>query len=250
MNSSKYFRVPKKKEPLQENEVYITIRQSPINFLRYAIFLFEKRNLPYIKFKASGSAISSLVNIAEILKKVIPEIHQINKIYTLKYEQEYEPKEKGLDHVKIIRNVPILEIDFYKVLPEEIGDPNRLYGYQPALSKEVFERVKININHLIKRKINEDNNNKRMGIRGKKNFVYRPGFRGRFRGRFRGNRNIRRGYNPGFRGRNYFRGNKKEHRNLNYNYNNSHHQFKPFRPQTKNSNSKEENIKNTNEKKE
>ena len=254
MNSSKYFRVPKKKEPLQENEVYITTRQSPINFLRYAIFLFEKRNLPYIKFKASGSAISSLVNIAEILKKVIPEIHQINKIYTLKYEQEYEPKEKGLDHVKIVRNVPILEIDFYKVLPEEIGDPNKLYGYQPALSKEVFERVKININNLIKRKINEyNNNNKRIGIRGKNNIVYRAGFRGKLRGRFRGNRILRRGYSAGFRGRNYFRGNNKyEHGNTNYNNSKkdfkSYHQNKPFRPLTK-KNFEQENTKKQNDEK-
>ena len=40
MNNSKYFRVPKKKEPLQENEVFITRRQDTINFLKYAIFLF------------------------------------------------------------------------------------------------------------------------------------------------------------------------------------------------------------------
>ncbi len=143
MINSKYFRVPKKKEPLQENEVHVTSRQEPINFLRYAIFLFEKRNLPYIKFKASGSAIASLVNIAEILKKTIPGIHQVNKIYTLKYEQDYEPKEKGLDHVKIVRNVPILEVNFYKVLlTDEVVNE---YGYQPAISPEIFERVKINI---------------------------------------------------------------------------------------------------------
>ena len=143
MINSKYFRVPKKKEPLQENEVHITSRQEPINFLRYAIFLFEKRNLPYIKFKASGSAIASLVNISEILKKVIPGVHQVNRIYTLKYEQDYEPKEKGLDHVTITRSVPILEISFYKVLPDD-NYANEL-GYQPALSNEVFERVKINV---------------------------------------------------------------------------------------------------------
>ena len=143
MINSKYFRVPKKKEPLQENEVHVTSRQEPINFLRYAIFLFEKRNLPYIKFKASGSAIASLVNISEILKKVIPGIHKINRVYTLKYEQDYEPKEKGLDHVTIVRSVPILEISFYKVLPDDnmVND----IGYQPALSNEVFERVKINV---------------------------------------------------------------------------------------------------------
>jgi hypothetical protein len=143
MINSKYFRVPKKKEPLQENEVHVTSRQEPINFLRYAIFLFEKRNLPYIKFKASGSAIASLVNISEILKKVIPGVHQMNRIYTLQYEQDYEPKEKGLDHVTISRSVPILEISFHKVLPDDEYVNN--IGYQPAISAEVFERVKINI---------------------------------------------------------------------------------------------------------
>jgi DNA-binding protein len=143
MINSKYFRVPKKKEPLQENEVHVTSRQEPINFIRYAIFLFEKRNLPYIKFKASGSAIASLVNIAEILKKVIPGIHQVNRLFTLKYEQDYEPKEKGLDHVTITRNVPVLEITFSKVLLE--NDDVNHYGYQPAINPEVFERVKINV---------------------------------------------------------------------------------------------------------
>ena len=123
--------------------MHVTSRQEPINFLRYAIFLFEKRNLPYIKFKASGSAIASLVNIAEILKKTIPGIHQVNKIYTLNYEQDYEPKEKGLNHVTIVRNVPILEVSFYKVLLSE--DVVNESGYQAAISEEVFERVQINI---------------------------------------------------------------------------------------------------------
>ena len=88
MINSKYFRVPKKKEPLQEHEIHLTSKQDPINFLKYAIFLFEKRNLPYIKFKASGSAIAGLVNISEILKKVVPGVHQVNRIYTLKYSIE------------------------------------------------------------------------------------------------------------------------------------------------------------------
>ena len=190
MNNSKYFRVPKKKEPLQENEVFITRRQDTINFLKYAIFLFEKRNLPYVKFKASGSAISPLVNLAEILKKIIPEIHQLNRVYTLKYEQDYEPKEKGLDHVTIVRNVPILEIAFYKVLPE--NDVTGMYGYQPALTKEIFERVKINVNSLFRK----HRTTSTMPRRGR---GYMAGFRGRYKAGFRGGRG--RKYTPGFRGR-------------------------------------------------
>ena len=189
MNNSKYFRVPKKKEPLQENEVFITRRQDTINFLKYAIFLFEKRNLPYVKFKASGSAISSLVNLAEILKKIIPEIHQLNRVYTLKYEQDYEPKEKGLDHVTIVRNVPILEIAFYKVLPE--NDVTGMYGYQPALTKEIFERVKINVNSLFRK----HRGGSSVQRRGRE---YKAGFRGRYKAGFRGRG---RKYTPGFRGR-------------------------------------------------
>ena len=49
-----------------------------------------------------------MFKISEILKKVVPGVHQINRIYTLKYEQDYEPKEKGLDHVTIVRNVFVL----------------------------------------------------------------------------------------------------------------------------------------------
>ena len=143
MINSKYFRVPKKKEPLQENEIHITSRQEPLNFLRYGVFLFEKRNLPYVKFKASGSAIASLVNIAEILKKIIPGLHQVNRIFTLKYDQEYEPKERGLDHVTITRNVPILEVSFYKVLMD--SEFAKEAGYQKPIDEKVFEMVKLNI---------------------------------------------------------------------------------------------------------
>jgi hypothetical protein len=228
MINSKYFRVPKKKEPLQENEVHVTTRQEPINFIRYAIFLFERRNLPYIKFKASGSAIASLVNIAEILKKTIPGIHQVNKIYTLKYEQDYEPKEKGLDHVTIVRNVPILEISFYKILlTNEVVNE---YGYQPALSQEVFERVQINISKLfylftanLIRKRTTDMHQRTGGFRdNRSNYTgshfsnnqrptrgYSYGFRGR-----RGGRGGQVGrFTPGFRGRARLRGHMGNHQN-------------------------------------
>ena len=205
MINSKYFRVPKKKEPLQEHEIYLTSKQDPINFLKYAIFLFEKRNLPYVKFKASGSAIAGLVNIAEILKKVVPGVHQVNKIYTLKYEQDYEPKEKGLDHVTIVRNVPILEIAFYK----ELLDLNmtELPGFQKALRPETFERVQINFNNVIRKR------NKVLGIeRINKNSNYNNfdnnnnNYNSNFINNNYKNNNVKRSYKVGFRGGKTFRG--------------------------------------------
>lgn len=163
----------KRKNLFKKTKSLFQRKQDPINFLRYAIFLFEKRNLPYIKVKASGSAISSLVNLPEIIKKIIPEIHQINRIYTLKIEQDYKPKEKGLDNVTIIRNVPILDIFFSKVLPD--ADLTTLYGYQPALSKEVFERVKINVNNLLRNQLNSNGNQKNRGrFRGRGKEVFMP----------------------------------------------------------------------------
>ena len=45
------------------------------------------------------------------------------------------------------------------------------------MSKDVFERVKINVKNLNKREINEENNDIRFGIRRKNDFVYRAGFK-------------------------------------------------------------------------
>lgn len=249
MINSKYYRIPKKKEPLQENEIHLTSKQDPVNFLKYAIFLFEKRNLPYIKFKASGSAIAGLINIAEILKKVVPGVHQVNRIYTLKYEQDYEPKEKGLDQVTIVRNVPILEIGFYKELLEL--DMENLPGFQRALKPEIFERVQINFSNVIKKRNketkqnnNSNNNNNFNNMHGnnqnnynnnQSNSSYQVGFRGGMnnRGYNRGNRggNVNgngnrgggRGLRGGFRGGNRGgnRGNRQNYDN--YNYQNDHH---------------------------
>lgn len=249
MINSKYYRIPKKKEPLQENEIHLTSKQDPVNFLKYAIFLFEKRNLPYIKFKASGSAIAGLINIAEILKKVVPGVHQVNRIYTLKYEQDYEPKEKGLDQVTIVRNVPILEIGFYKELLEL--DMENLPGFQRALKPEIFERVQINFSNVIKKRNketkqnNNSNNNNFNNMHGNSNHnnynnnqsnsSYQVGFRGGMnnRGHNRGNRGgngngngnrgggrgLRGGFRGGNRGGN--RGNRQNQNN--YNYQNDHH---------------------------
>lgn len=213
MINSKYFRVPKKKEPLQEHEIHLTSKQDPINFLKYAIFLFEKRNLPYIKFKASGSAIAGLVNISEILKKVVPGVHQINRIYTLKYEQDYEPKEKGLDHVTIVRNVPILEISFYKELPEL--EMENWPGFQRALRPEIFERVRINFNNVIRKRnkgstpsvrthsVRDRDNQSQTQSYSQSRRGYSVGFRGGMNNNNRFNRgggSVHSGFKPGFRG--------------------------------------------------
>lgn len=254
MINSKYYRIPKKKEPLQENEIHLTSKQDPVNFLKYAIFLFEKRNLPYIKFKASGSAIAGLINIAEILKKVVPGVHQVNRIYTLKYEQDYEPKEKGLDPVTIVRNVPILEIAFYKELLEL--DMENLPGFQRALKPEIFERVQINFSNVIKKRnkeskqnnnnnqnnnfnnMNNNNNNYNNNNNNQNNNSYQVGFRGGMNNRGQnnrggnrnnnnhgGNRNDNRnnGLRGGFRGGNRGnRGNRNYNNNFN-NFDNDHH---------------------------
>jgi len=233
MINSKYFRVPKKKEPLQEHEIHLTSKQDLINFLKYAIFLFEKRNLPYIKFKASGSAIAGLVNISEILKKVVPGVHQVNRIYTLKYEQDYEPKEKGLDHVTIVRNVPILEISFYKELIDL--DMEKWPGYQAALKPNVFDRVKINFNNVIRKRVGgkvrrpgamyyrDTRSTYSVGFRGQKKSYYdQQSSRGGFKPGFRGGRG--RGGGGRGRGGRGFRGNQQSYQQP-HSYNQHQHQY-------------------------
>jgi len=74
-------------------------------------------------------------------------LHQVNRIFTLKFEQEYEPKERGLDHVTIVRNVPILETSFYKILIN--SEFAKEAGYQKPIDEKVFEMVKLNIGKLL-----------------------------------------------------------------------------------------------------
>ena len=65
-------------------------------------------------------------------------LHQINKITNFTIDEEYEPLEEGLDHLKLTRDGVMIEIKLSKT-PLDAND----IGYQaPIDESEVEERYK------------------------------------------------------------------------------------------------------------
>jgi DNA-binding protein Alba len=61
-------------------------------------FFFEKeKNFKEIVLKAMGRAINKTVTIAEIIKRRIPNLHQITEIDSTDITDTWEPLEEGLD---------------------------------------------------------------------------------------------------------------------------------------------------------
>ena len=56
----------------------------------------------------------SVINLTELVKHRIKNLHQINKIYTITIIDEFEPLFEGLDDLKFIREIPFLEITLTK----------------------------------------------------------------------------------------------------------------------------------------
>ena len=70
------------------------------------------------------------VKLAEILKRKIPDLHQINEVTRFSEEKTYIPLEEGLDTVTLTKEITMLQISLLKsVTEEQMKQP----GYQPPL---------------------------------------------------------------------------------------------------------------------
>ena len=92
-----------------------------------------EKKLGAIKLKASGQAISKVCYVADVLRRRIKGLHMQQILSNIKIEDEYEPKEEGLDRVVIERVLTVFEV----VLALDISkvDVNH-YGYQAPLPEE------------------------------------------------------------------------------------------------------------------
>ncbi len=95
----KYRRIekPKQESEIKENEIRITTQGKMRNFISYATTLFREKGSTEIVLKAMGRAINKTVTIAEIIKRRIPNLHQITTIDSTDITDVYEPLEEGLD---------------------------------------------------------------------------------------------------------------------------------------------------------
>ncbi|KAL9654719.1 hypothetical protein ABK040_008516 [Willaertia magna] len=101
-----------------KNEIRITGQGRSRNIITYAVALLDPTLLPKdekvventtnqsssqqqqydaVVLKAMGKAIQKAVTIAEVLKRRVPNLHQITSIESQTIEDQYAPQEEGLD---------------------------------------------------------------------------------------------------------------------------------------------------------
>jgi len=126
----KYEKVEKPREEttIKENEIRITTKGKMRNSISYATTLFREKGFSEVVLKAMGRAINKTVAIAEILKRRIPDLHQITEISSTDITDVYEPLEEGLDRIETTRHVSSITI-VLSTVPLDTTAP----GYQPPL---------------------------------------------------------------------------------------------------------------------
>jgi DNA-binding protein len=111
-----YRKIDKVEEPLPSNEIRV---RRGVGIGRYLKRAWELLNAPEgsdetIVIKGVSNAVQSAVNLAELVKHRVKNLHQINKISNITIVDEYEPLVEGLDQLKFSRVVTMLQITLTK----------------------------------------------------------------------------------------------------------------------------------------
>jgi hypothetical protein len=140
--ADKYRRIEKAQDSLPNNEIRVKRKVGIGRYLKRAYdLLTDKENAnPTIIIKGVSNAVESAVKLAELIKHRVKGLHQLNKISNITIDDEYEPLEEGLDHLKFTRIVTMLEIKLSLIAPDK-----KDLGYQPPIDEsevqEYSERV-------------------------------------------------------------------------------------------------------------
>ncbi len=158
------------------NQIKIGANTRVGGVISYILSLFNQNTFKDVTISAIGGAIGTLVNVVEVVKAEVPNLHQNNKISTVSY-QTLDPSDKVVQE----RLYPKMETVLSILEPKEKGD-----GYQKPL--EDNERKAFS-EYIAKRRDERKNDESRVEGSG----------RGRGFGRGRG-RGFGRGFSRGDRG--------------------------------------------------
>lgn len=106
------------------------------NLMGYAIGKMESdAGVRQLLFSGTGKAIGKTITCVEIMKRRLPSLHQITKVFFRQTEEIWEPimPEVGLDPLTVKRNVPAICVLLSKD-PLDSQEP----GYQAPGSYEAF----------------------------------------------------------------------------------------------------------------
>ncbi|KAK2710101.1 ribonuclease P protein subunit p25-like protein [Artemia franciscana] len=91
------------------------------NLMSYALNDLKTKN--YIIWSGFGHAVGKVVSCAEMMKRRKKQLCQITRISYIDFEEYWDPKDEGLDQLKVVRKVPIVHILLSKLPldPQELG---------------------------------------------------------------------------------------------------------------------------------
>ena len=162
-----------------ENDIRIGMKTRPRYVIKYSQSIMKEKNLKELKFSAVGGSIGKLIEVVEVLKVLIPNLYQQNRITSVAY-QTVDSNKTLLNQRLYPKLEVILSTEAFKEKNE--GTQDKL----DEKDRKTFEE------HINKRREEREKNRGTGRGRGR-------GFRGR-RGGFRGRRGGFRGRRGGFRG--------------------------------------------------
>ena len=179
-----------KEEPKAKaaNDIRISMNSRVRNVIRYSTSIMKEKNLRELKFSAVGGSIGRLLDTVEVLKVLIPNLYQQNKITSVAY-QTLDSNNTVLNQRLYPKMEVILSYDEFKTKNE---------GTQDKLKEEERSKIEKIMNERRQQR-EKEGRGKRGNMRGRRGFRgRRRGFRGRgFRGWNRGFRNNRGGNRRG-----------------------------------------------------
>ena len=129
MSTAKFRReaAPRPAGDIPANEVRVTLQGKMQRYIKYAMDLLEKGDdVDEVRIRAMGRAIHKAVSVAEVVKRRMPQLHQVNEIGSIDVDEAWEPLEEGLDRVETTRHVSFIVIALSKSPPADVAQP----GYQ------------------------------------------------------------------------------------------------------------------------
>ncbi|XP_077979168.1 uncharacterized protein LOC144434574 [Glandiceps talaboti] len=106
------------------------------NLMGFALKKIKEEQVRKVVWNGSGHAVTKAVTCAEIMKRKVKNLHQNTQIFYKRIEEVWEPKEEGLDSLKVNRDIPAISI----TLSKDVLD-TKIPGYQAPNSVDALWSV-------------------------------------------------------------------------------------------------------------
>jgi len=169
------------------NDIRIGMNSRVRNVIRYSQSIMKEKNLRELKFSAVGGSIGRLLDTVEVLKVLIPNLYQQNKITSVAY-QTLDSNNTVLNQRLYPKMEVILSLDEFQTKNE---------GTQDKLPEEQRKQIEKTMNERREQREKDGRRGFRPRRFNRRGFRGRRGFRRGFRGFRGGNRNFRVARNTG-----------------------------------------------------